>query len=61
MEGVEERDTTEAFSPAGLETEGALSAVLTTGDPPTAAAAAAAVFMAAALVAEMADTGLGCA
>ena len=64
MEGVEEREATEAFSPPGLETEGTLSGALTpgrpTGDTPAAAAAAAAaVAMAATLVAVMAETGLG--
>lgn len=54
MEGVEEREATEAFSPPGLETEGTLSGALTparpTGDTPAAAAA---------LPAVMAEMGLG--
>lgn len=57
MEGVEEREATDAFSPPGLETEGTLSGALTpartTGETPAAAAAAAA------LLAVMAETGLG--
>ena len=60
MEGVEERDATEAFSPPGLETEGALSEALTpawpAGDPRAAAAAEAA---AATRLAVMAETDLG--
>lgn len=60
MEGVEEREATDAFSPPGLDAEGMLSGALTparpTGDTPAAAAAAAA---AAALLAVMAETGLG--
>jgi len=56
VEGVEEREATEAFSPPGLQTEGTLSGVFTaerpTGETPAAAAAAA-------LLAVMADTGLG--
>ncbi len=59
MEGVEEREATDAFSPPGLETEGTLSGALTppkpTGDTPAAAAVAAA----ATLLAVMAETGLG--
>lgn len=50
VEGVEERDVTEAFSPLGLEAEGAPS-FRPTGDTPAAAAAA--------LLAVMAETGLG--
>lgn len=57
VEGVEEREATEAFSAPGLATEDTLSGALTparpTGDTPAAAAAAAA------LLAEMAETGLG--
>lgn len=60
MEGVEEREATEVFSPPGLETEGTLSGALTParpmGDTP---AAAAAVATAATLLAVMADTDLG--
>lgn len=59
MEGVEEREATEAFSAAGLEAEGTLSGALTpatlTGDTPAAAAAV----TAATLFAVMAETGLG--
>lgn len=60
MEGVEEREATEAFSPPGLETEGTLSGALTParprGDTPAAAAAEATV---ATLFAVMAETGFG--
>lgn len=61
MEGVEEREATDAFSPPGLETEGTLSGALTPARPAgdTPAAAAAAVAAAAALLAVMAETGLG--
>ncbi|KAG7244856.1 hypothetical protein INR49_029875 [Caranx melampygus] len=63
VEGVEEREATEAFSPLGLEAEGTLSGALTparpTGDTPAAAAATAAVAMAATLPAVMAETDLG--
>lgn len=59
MEGVEDREATKAFSPPGLETDDTLSEALTparpTGDTPAAAAAA----TAAALLAVMAETGLG--
>lgn len=58
MEGVDEREATEAFSPPGLQTEGTLSGTLTparpTGD--TTVAAGAAVATAATL---LAGTGLG--
>ena len=61
MEGVEEREVTEAFSPFGLETEGMLSGAFTparpTGDIP--AAATAAVATEATLLAVMVETGLG--
>lgn len=63
MEGVEDREATEVFSPPGLEMEGTPSGALTparpTGDTPAAAAATVAAAAAAALLAVMAETGLG--
>ncbi|TNN78721.1 hypothetical protein EYF80_011125 [Liparis tanakae] len=67
VDGVEEREATDALSPPGLAAGGTPSGALApagpTGDAPAAAAAAAAVAAAAAaaLLAVMADTGLGCA
>lgn len=64
MQGVEEREATEAFSAPGLEIDGTLSGALTParpmGDTPAAAAPAGVdVAMAAVLFAVMAETGLG--
>lgn len=57
VEGVEDREATDAFSPPGLAAEGALSGALTPparpADTPAAAAAAAE------RPAVMAETGLG--
>lgn len=51
MEGVEEREATDAFSPPGLEIEGTLSAALTPARPRGDTPAAVAVLLA--------ETGLG--
>lgn len=60
MDGVEEREATEAFSPPGLETDGMLSGALTPARPTDGTlAATAAVATVATLVVVMAETGLG--
>lgn len=59
MEGVEDREATEAFSPPGLEAKGMLSGALTPATPTGDIPAAAAVVTAATLFAVMAETGLG--
>lgn len=59
MEGVEEREATEGFSPLGLEANGMLSGALTPARPTGEAPEPAAAVPHGTLAAVMADTGLG--